>query len=191
MRNRYLLIVVTLALALLYFPLNQHAVHAHVLANSLDAKIPFARVFSIPYLLLLPTFWLMVIYALWNDEHFNKLGMVLVLAFAVSDVCFLVFPTYMPRPQHVSGLVRFIYAHDKPYNDFPSGHAMMASVIALYCWKQRLSIRLAAIIFSLVVIVSVVLTKQHSIIGCLAGVLLAAMSWFIINPPKRAISSAG
>lgn len=185
----WLLAVVVLVVALLYFPLNQAPAHPHVLTTSLDSKLPVVPVFAVPYIGFLPVFWLTVLWAFATGRSFAQLALAIALVYGISDVVYALYPTYMPRPGHVhgflSGLVRYVYANDHPYNDFPSGHTASAALLAFYAWPRKVLIRGVALVLSLAVMAATLLIKQHSIAGALSGVLLALLVWFALPGTRR------
>lgn len=171
--------------ALLYFPLNRSSPHhPHILTTSLDGDLPVVPLFAIPYLVFLPVFWLTVIYAFVKGHDFAVFALAIALVYLASDLAYALYPTYIPRPHHVAGflseLVRYVYAHDRPYNDFPSEHTSSAILLALYLWPRGRLLRGAGLILAGLVIAATVLIKQHSIAGATGGVILAAAVWFAL-----------
>jgi hypothetical protein len=180
LKNLGLLAGVLLA-ALLYFPLNHNVANTHILTNSLDARLPIVPVFAIPYLALPLIFWLVFLYTWLRGEQFIKLAAVLIIVLGLSDIIYLIFPTHIPRPQHLSGffasLVQFIYRHDQPFNDLPSEHAAMATLLVFYFWPRGWWFRIGSTVFAVSIILATVLIKQHSILGAACGILLTLLVW--------------
>lgn len=171
--------------ALLYFPLNRSSPHhPHVLATSLDGDIPVVPLFAIPYLIFLPVFWLTVVYAFVKGHDFAVFALAIAFVYLASDLAYALYPTYIPRPHHVAGflseLVRYVYGHDRPYNDFPSEHTSSAVLLALYLWPRGRLLRGAGLILAGLVIPATVLIKQHSLAGAAGGVILAVAAWFAL-----------
>lgn len=170
--------------ALIYFPLNHNVANTHILAGSLDARLPVVPVFAIPYLALPLIFWLVFLYAWLTGKQFIKLATVLIIVLGLSDIIYSIFPTHVPRPQYLSGffagLVRFIYRHDQPFNDLPSEHAAMATLLVLYLWPRGRWFKVGITTFVVSVILATVLIKQHSILGAASGILLALLAWLTL-----------
>lgn len=156
----------------------------------IDDRIPFIPVFILPYFA-----WYFYVAAvlLWLafDKKTGQLLYRQVLAICLSEtiafVIFLVFPTFMPRPDVVgqdvlSLLVRLIYRSDFPYNCFPSLHVCLA---ALTAWvlelagPKHLLFRLANLAMLLLITLSTVLTKQHLSPDIPGGLLLAGLCWLL------------
>jgi hypothetical protein len=177
-----LLAFAVLVSALLYFPLNHGSSHTHILTASLNDDLPVVPLFAIPYIVFLPIFWLTVVYAFVNGRDFAVFALSIAFVYLVSDLVYALYPTYMPRPNHVAGflseLVRYVYAHDNPYNDFPSEHTGSAVLLALYLWPHGRLLRGAGLILAVLVIPATMLIKQHSVAGAAGGVILAAATWF-------------
>ena len=179
-----LLASVVLVSALLYFPLNHGPLHPHILTTSLDGDLPVVPLFAVPYIAFLPIFWLTVVYAFIKGRDFAALALAIAFVYLASNLVFALYPTYMPRPHHVvgflSGLVRYVYTHDRPYNDFPSEHAGSAVLLALYLWPHGRLLRGTGLILAGLVIPATVLIKQHSVAGAVGGVILATVAWLAL-----------
>jgi len=179
-----LLAFVVLVSALLYFPLNHGPPHPHILTTSLDGDLPVVPLFAIPYIVFLPIFWLTVVYAFIKGRDFAAFALAIAFVYLASDLAYALYPTYMPRPHHVAGflseLVRYVYAHDRAYNDFPSEHAGSAVLLALYLWPRSRLLRGAGLILAGLVIPATVLIKQHSVASAAGGVILATTAWFAL-----------
>jgi hypothetical protein len=177
-----LLAFAVLVSSLLYFPLNHGSSHAHILTKSLNDDLPVVPFFAIPYIVFLPIFWLTVVYAFFKGRDFALFALSIAFVYLVSDLIYALYPTYMPRPHDVagflSGLVRYVYAHDQPYNDFPSEHAGSAVLLALYLWPRGRLLRGSGLILAVLVIPATMLIKQHSVAGAAGGVILATATWF-------------
>jgi hypothetical protein len=179
-----LLAFVVIVSALLYFPLNHGPPHPHILTASLNDDLPVVPLFAIPYIAFLPIFWLTVVYAFIKGQDFAAFALAIAFVYLASDLVYALYPTYVPRPHHVagflSGLVRYVYAHDQPYNDFPSEHTSSAVLLVLYLWPRGRLLRAASLILAGLVIPATLLIKQHSVAGAAGGVILAAVAWFAL-----------
>jgi hypothetical protein len=179
-----LLAFAVLVSALLYFPLNHGSPHTHILTASLNGDLPVVPIFAVPYIVFLPIFWLTVVYAFVNGRDFAAFALCIAFVYLVSDLAYALYPTYVPRPHHVAGflseLVRFVYAHDRPYNDFPSEHTSSAVLLAFYLWPHGRLLRGAGLILAGLVLPATVLIKQHSVAGAAGGVILATATWFAL-----------
>jgi len=184
-----LLAFAVLVSTLLYFPLNHGSPHIHILTASLNGDLPVVPLFAVPYIVFLPIFWLTVIYAFVKGPDFAVFALSIAFVYLVSDLVYALYPTYMPRPHHVAGflseLVRYVYSHDHPYNDFPSEHASSAVLLALYLWPRGRLLRGGGLILAGLVIPATMLIKQHSVAGAAGGVILATVTWFALAYARR------
>jgi membrane-associated phospholipid phosphatase len=177
------LVVVLVGSLTSYEVLNHSARDMHVLRTPLDALLPLVPVFAIPYLLYLPFLVLtLLMFGVTNWPRFQVLALAFILANFTADLCFLLFQTYVPRPPvpgHDLGaqLVRLVYAHDQPYNAFPSLHATGATLcfIAYVKWKPRYG--LAVLPLVLAIIAATVLIRQHYLADVAAGLVLAGLTY--------------
>jgi membrane-associated phospholipid phosphatase len=171
--------------AFLYIPINRSSQGGINLTLPFEPNLPLIPIFAIPYLLLLPVFWITFGYSIRRGKDFFRLVNVIIIVFTISNVLYLLIPTYMPRPTDVTGwlhgLVSYIYAHDKPYCDLPSEHASMAAMFALYWWSNSQKYKWLAVGFAASVVLATVFIKQHSIIGALSGVMLGGAVWFLVT----------
>lgn len=184
------------ACSLAYFPLNHGTGSTRVLYTNLDRSLGVVPGFAVPYLLMLPLYWLMVVWAFATGVQFWRLVAAATVVAAVSALTFLVFQTYAPRPAlrgsgWATHLVRRIYAGDHPYNDFPSGHASSATLWALYWWSTASRrVALLPVVLAVSVVAATVLIKQHSIAGAAAGVVLGAFCWVVMRGPALRLARA-
>lgn len=181
----WFLLAAVLVSTFLYFPLNHGSTHIHTLTRSWNNDLPVVPVFAVPYLVFLPVFWLTAAYAFFWGRDFAMFALSIAIVYFVSDLVYVLYPTYMPRPDQVvgflSGLVRYVWAHDDPYNDFPSEHASSALLLALYLWPKGRVLRNAGLTLAVLVIPATMLIKQHSVVGAIGGVALAAITWLALT----------
>lgn len=175
---------------------------------AIDDQIPFVPIFILPYVA-----WYFYITGvlLWLVFK-KKTGLLLyqqVLAVCLAEmiafVVFLVFPTYMPRPDVVdqdlfSAMVRLIYRSDFPYNCFPSMHVCLAALSGYsldLAGPKHPVFRLINLFLVVLITLSTVLTKQHLTPDIFGGLLLAVIAWWLalllmrafrqdLNPRQRA-----
>jgi membrane-associated phospholipid phosphatase len=78
-----------------------------------------------------------------------------------------------------STTVRLTYSLDSPYNCFPSLHVANSFISALACYRVHLTLGLAAAVWASLIGASTLLTKQHYVVDVVAGVLMAALAYFL------------
>lgn len=190
-RRRDALLVLAVAVAAAaYVPLNVPRGTAHQLLGSVEQSLPIVPVLAVPYLVLLPVFWGFVVGGLVRSnagrrpgESYRALLVAALAAFIASDLVFLTYPTLVPRPAEVhgvlAGLLRLIYDNDNRFNDLPSLHAVMSTLLILHARSVRSRwVRWATILLASTALLATVFLRQHSILGAVAGVGLAACAWW-------------
>ena len=186
------LLVVVLVASIASYELINHATHnLHVLRTPLDDALPFVPLFAIPYLLYLPFLLVtLLLFGATNWQRFTVLALAFIVASLTADLFYLFLQTYVQRPS-VPGddlgaqLVRFVYAHDQPYNAFPSLHTAGAILCALayFSWRPRYG----AVVLPLVIaiIAATVLIRQHYLADVAGGLALAGLSYALADTFAR------
>jgi membrane-associated phospholipid phosphatase len=107
-------------------------------------------------------------------------------------VTFYFFPVKMSMRPDLAGhdgifysITRFIFAIDLPYNCFPSLHVAFPTFATLVAWKNHKTARWTLLAMAVIVMVSVVLVKQHYIADVLAGVAVSLGSFAITVKTER------
>ena len=189
-------------LLLLYFPLylaafryleNITPEHLHIISSPLDQYIPFLPVFIIPYL-----FWFVYIalpgmYFLFCERevfcrlmYFGMIGMTVFLLISY------VYPNGLAiRPEHLAGdsvfikLTRYVYSVDTSTNVLPSIHVFNSIGIYLAVkdsdnLRKKKGIRYASLTITVLIILSTMFVKQHSVVDVIAGLLFSRVAGDLI-----------
>ena len=185
-------------LLLLYFPLylaafryleNITPEHLHIISSPLDQYIPFLPVFIIPYL-----FWFVYIalpgmYFLFCErEEFCRLMYFGMIGMTVFLLISYVYPNGLAiRPEHLAGdsvfikLTRYVYSVDTSTNVLPSIHVFNSIGIYLAVkdsdnLRKKKGIRYASLTITVLIILSTMFVKQHSVVDVIAGLLLSCVA---------------
>lgn len=177
-----------LPLEAMYFISQRLPLDHTVIDLAFDRDIPFIAAFIIPYVI-----WYLYVPGLMVYMYFKerpayvKQCIALFFGMAVCVVSFVVFPTALPadfRPQNLGGgvfdfICKIIYANDMPYNVCPSLHCYEAVCIHIMTFygthlKKRYVSRIVSAVLVVLVCLSTVYTKQHSVVDAVVGILLAA-----------------
>ena len=124
----------------------------------LDDKIPFCRYFIIPYCLWHPLLFLMTLYLMFYDAE----------------------------GQHdlFTWLVQRIYAADTNTNVLPSMHVIGCAALTLACFDseplRRRHLQWVMLPLGLVISMSTVFVKQHSILDVFVAIPVCVILYFII-----------
>ena len=157
----------------------------------LDDLVPFQEWFLIPYMLWMVCMVGMCLYCLRYDrDTFCRYSKFLTVSMSISTVVFLVFPScqelrpeVFPRDNFMSRLVGLLYAADTNTNVFPSEHVIGS--IAVWITAHRAnglhkSWRSKAIgLFMILVSLSTVFLKQHSILDVVAAIPVCGFCYFL------------
>lgn len=181
------LLVATTLVLLMYLVVNIPQDTLHVLRTSLDDQIPRLPIFSIPYLAFIPWLYGTLVYSFIKNRYFRQLAISFVIVNLIAFVVYLTFQTHIPRdsitsPDFFSGILQFIYNHDKPYAGFPSLHSALSASIATYfvCMKSKWA--WAAVAMAGLVVMSTLFTKQHFVLDAVSGVGLGVLvTWGVFR----------
>ncbi len=163
----------------------------HVMYCRLDDLIPFCEIFVIPYL-----FWFvyligMHIYTLLYDvDAFRKMMKFIVLTYSVTIVIYFIFPTCQElRPitfDRDNFLTRFMarfYRFDTSTNVCPSIHVIGSLAVmftALHTkGSERRGWKAAFVVCAILICISTVFLKQHSVLDVLAAIPLCAFAYWL------------
>lgn len=167
---------------------------------ALDAAIPFCEYFVFPYI-----FWFVFLYGihiytlLCDIKAFKKLMYFIMLTYTTTISVYIIFPnmqllrpTEFERDNAIVDFMKWYYVFDTNTNVCPSLHVVgsFATLFAswnckgLNTWYWRSFNTVSAILIS----ISTVFVKQHSVIDIVAGVILsfAALPFCFILPDKIA-----
>jgi membrane-associated phospholipid phosphatase len=170
--------VVTLSTYLPYPALN-HGPQRMYLETGVDRAMPLVPIMVIPYVSLIPlVFVTAVMCGLRGARSYQAYGLTLVLAMLASYAFYLFAQTYVPRPSvHGGGVLkdwlRDVYSADHPYNDFPSLHTSMATIIAASWLRAHRWTGYAVAVWCAAIIASTMLIHQHFIADVGGGVVVA------------------
>ena len=171
-----------------------------VMHCALDDAIPFCEYFLIPYL-----FWFVYLigtlaYTLfWDRDGFRRMMWFIILTYSVTLLIYLLFPTCQHlRPQTFARdnpftrFVAYFYRFDTNTNVCPSLHVIGSFAACFALWNtERFSSkswRAANVVCCVLICISTVFMKQHSVLDvaaalplCLGGYVLC----YLTNPPRR------
>ena len=149
------------------------------LRTSLDDVPPLIPLFVIPYVTLQPVIYLsLILFFVFWTRSFQSAALSLVLAMLVSYAMYFFLQTEVVRPtvngaDVLSRMVRDVYAGDNPYNDFPSLHTSLSTIIAIHWWRTDRRLGIVAAVWAALVVASALFVKQHYIADLVSGLVLA------------------
>jgi membrane-associated phospholipid phosphatase len=182
-----LLIPAILGTNLIYEQLN-HGPNRIFLETSLDRAWPVVPIFAIPYVSLIPYIGASLLAFLFvRARVYRSAAITMIIVWFISYACYFFLQSYVARPvitgaDPFSAIVRSIYASDRPYNDFPSLHTSLSTIIAIHWWRIDRRIGIAATIWTALIVMSTVLVKQHYLADVAAGLALGGVtSWLVMR----------
>lgn len=163
----------------------------------IDNKIPFCEYFIIPYFL-----WFLFVPAVlgylffYSREEFYKATAFLFIGMTVFLIICTVWPNGLSLRQDIAErdnicakLTKMLYKTDTSTNVFPSIHVFntLGCLLSLYKSKGMKGHNIlltGATILSLLIVLSTMFLKQHSVIDVIGGFGLAAIMYAIVYIPK-------
>ena len=173
----------------------------HIMTLPIDYQIPFLEIFVIPYLL-----WFVYVggavayFLLHTDEDFDRFALFLAFGMTLFLVISAVYPNGLDlRPMRFertnifTQLVRLIWVHDTPTNVLPSIHVYNSVAVCLAVKRSHLAQKnrnwfYGSVILSILIILSTVFLKQHSVFDVACGLALAAVAdhmYYGVRVPVR------
>lgn len=194
--NRYLWYILILPIYLLAFFVEEQLIDPNdcwVSYLPIDDKIPFLEGFIVPYVLWFPFLFAAGLYLLFRDHDGFKRYMTYIGAAFLSITAFYAIspnmqalrPEVFPRENFFTWMVSMIYAADTNTNVCPSIHVMgSAAVIAAVCENRQLRkkpvLTVGVIVLGVLISLSTVFVKQHSLLDILTAAPYAVIIWFLV-----------
>ena len=184
------------------YDLLNHGPAVIFMKTPLDDFIPVIPIFIIPYVSLRPfVYATLVILLLFRTRLFQSAALSMIAAWFVSYTFYFFAQSVMVRPLLVeqdilTQMIRDVYASDNPFNDFPSLHTSLSTILAIHWWRVDKRIGVPVAIWVALIVLSTVFVKQHYIPDVILGLLLAfGVSWVFLSrggvtPPLLTRSSS-
>lgn len=174
--------------AYLIYPVLNHGPARIFLRTPLDRSIPLVPVMVIPYLSLIPLIIAAaVVFAIADVRRVQALAVALTLALLASYLVYALAQSYVIRPSPpgrdwLTAAVRHVYSLDRPYNDFPSLHTSLATIVAVLWLRIHRCTGVAAAIWCTLIVASTVLIRQHYLADVAGGL---AVAWLAVTASDR------
>ena len=164
----------------------------YIMHSPLDDLIPFCEVFIVPYLFWFVYLGGMVVYALlFEAECFAKLMKFIIVTYSATLAIYFLFPTAQElrpaafeRDNLFTGLVGSYYAFDTNTNVCPSLHVTGSLAAMFAAWNSRrfskMKWKTAFFAAALLICMSTVFLKQHSILDVFAALLLFVLAYPLV-----------
>src|SRR5262245_23678884 len=156
-----------------------------------ERKIPFVPFFILPYMSI-DLFFFVAPFLCRTDRELSVLAKRITAAIIIAGICFLLFPLRFafPRP-HTDGWLGALFdwfrGMDAPHNLLPSLHAAFTLILLdIYFRHTRGFVRVATMVWFVLIALSPVLTYQHHLIDIAGGFVLAGYCFYLF--PERALA---
>ncbi|MGN1166567.1 MAG: phosphatase PAP2 family protein [Lachnospiraceae bacterium] len=184
--------------AFIYMPwfmyLERHVTsHYYIIHSPLDDFIPFIEFFIIPYCLWFVFMAVSVLYFFFTDKTgFYRLISFLIIGMTLFLIVCTIFPnglnlrpTVFARDNIFVDMVKKIYAADTPTNVLPSIHVFNTlGVLIAVSHSDKLKahklVRCSTYILGILIILSTIFLKQHSVTDVIAAFVMACAIYPIV-----------
>lgn len=187
---------------ILFAWLENRPVHMyHVIHTVFDDMIPFCEYFIVPYMLWFPYMIMAVFYFIFinkNRHEYWQLALNLMMGMTVFLIVSFLYPNIQhlrpvdfPRDNVFTDAVRWLYSTDTPTNILPSIHvfnslAIHMSLTNCEALRERRGIRYSSLTLTVLIILSTMFLKQHSVMDVCLGATMALFGYLIFYPQKAA-----
>lgn len=168
----------------MYFPINRFAHGGVQLILPVDYLIPLFPAAIVPYLLGNLLFVGLPIWAARYvmEIEFETYVISTLLATVVAYITYLVFPTFVTRPEIVSQdvfsrAIVMLYKVDQIHNAAPSGHTFYTLLSFLYLRRWKCRFQPVWLVLMILVLASTLLTRQHYVLDLVCGLALGIVAY--------------
>jgi len=158
------------------------------LHTALDSALPVVPVFVIPYVSLQPYIYAtLILFLIFRTKYFQSTCLAMLTVWFISYSFYYFLQSEVIRPvltgtDIFSKMVMKVYAVDNPFNDFPSLHTSLSSLMAIHWIKVNKPVGIVLSIWTALIVASTLLIKQHYIADLVFGLALAfGTAWFYIK----------
>ena len=163
-------------------------------SSEIDSMIPFCEVFIVPYLLwfLFQAVWVVLVFII-DRKTYDQLTTMLMIGMTVFLVVSILVPTrlslrpyFIPRNNIFVKWCLLLWKVDTPTNVWPSIHVfnttalMMTLFTSTNRFLKKRSVRIPVMILCLLIILSTMFLKQHSIGDVLSALVLNGISYVLV-----------
>ena len=187
-----ILLAIGIYLTTKVYALLNHGPNVLFLKSPLDDLIPVIPPFVIPYVSLEPFIYAtLLLLLLFRTRIFQSAALSLITALWVSYVFYFFLQSYIDRPRlpgtdTLTQMIRDVYASDNAFNDFPSLHTSLSTILAIHWWRVDKRIGIPVAVWVGLIVASTVFVKQHYVADMISGLLLAfGVSWLFLKSVAR------
>jgi membrane-associated phospholipid phosphatase len=161
------------------YALLNHGPNILFLRTPLDQAIPVAKVFVIPYVSLMPlTYLTLVLLLVFRVRVYQSAALAMIVTFLISYAFYFFLQSYVQRPvvggeDALARMLRDVYSSDQPYNDFPSLHTSLSTILAIHWVRVDRRIGWLVAFWAALIVMSTVFVHQHYLADVFGGLLIA------------------
>ena len=166
---------------------NHATANVRILQMPLDKLVPFIPQFIVIYNSLEPVIYIsLIFFFIFHPKIFSAFALAMISLFLISNLVYVVFQTYVPRPTLTPNTNLYIdrvialYNSDNPYNCFPSLHCGTSALVASF-WFVKKRYRIIAWVMALWafgIVLSTQFLKQH-VFADILGSFIAIGLYFV------------
>ncbi|MDO5146880.1 MAG: phosphatase PAP2 family protein [Eubacteriales bacterium] len=171
----------------------------HIISSPLDQYIPFVAIFIVPYLLWFLYMAVAGIYLLFFEKecfcrmmYFGMIGMsIFLLVSWLYPNGLNLRPTVFAEDNIFVRLTQYVYSVDTATNVLPSIHVFNSVGVCIAIRdSERLGknrvIQAGSTVATVLIILSTMFVKQHSVVDVMAGLVLSAVAWELVYGGRAA-----
>lgn len=196
---RHAILCLALAVAVYFmngvYDLLNHGPAVLHLQTTLDRALPLVPIFVVPYVSLTPFVYAsLALFLLFRTRAFESAAFSMLLAWAVSYFIYYFFQSEVLRPVVTApglfnDMIRGVYAGDNPYNDFPSLHTSISTILAIHWLRVDRRIGVPVAVWVVLIVASTLFVKQHYVADVVLGLALALFASSLFGRLFRTIES--
>lgn len=195
-------------IVILYFPLymawflyleSRSDIPHFIIHCRVDDWIPFLEIFIIPYLLWFLYVLAVLVFLFFQTDHlkdFYRCAVILMLGMTTCLFIYTIFPNAQdlrpdtfPRDNILVSLISILYTGDTDTNVCPSIHvynsiAIHVALAKSYYFQNKRGWKLASLILCVLICLSTMFLKQHSIIDAVCAVILYTLFYIPVYRPR-------
>lgn len=200
-KHGLVILIYCLVYLMLFSYLEHRTVPAYNVVHTVfDDMIPFCEFFIVPYLLWFPYMVFAVIYFIFfnkNKHEYYQLIFNLMMGMTIFLIVSYIYPNIQhlrpaefPRDNIFTHAVQMLYATDTPTNILPSIHvfnslAIHMSLTNCEALREHRKIRYSSLVLTVLIIMSTMFLKQHSVIDVCMGATLALFGYLLFYPERN------
>jgi membrane-associated phospholipid phosphatase len=158
------------------------------LRTPIDTALPVVPVFVIPYVFLNPfVYATLILFLLFRTKVFQSACLAVISAMMISYGFYIFAQSEVIRPVLLGAdlftrMIRDVYAGDNPFNDFPSLHTSVSTILAVHWFRVDRRLGIVIAIWTALIVASTVLIKQHYVPDVVLGLALAfGLCWLYMR----------